>query len=369
MPHQQRVIDKNPRKAILAFEMRVGKTLPACFWIDHPCRAGNTFIITPKQNVKDWERMKTRARILTKEQFKKTEIINPTALVVDEAQAFASGLFTKQRSQMSTALYELVKKYPNMDILLLTATPIRQDPWSLHTLLCFIGVYYPFKEWRKEFFSLTKLPFLLFPAWLPNNDWRIKIRKYLEKHCDIVSLKDIVPYLPPAETIIVKVKTPKYVRPVDQVVTWADEHRHEQSEKIKEILALGYRKLIVVCHYTSQIDEYEKELSKEKPVFILDGRTKDADAVKKTAQQADDCYFIVQASMGFAFDGYMFGAIVFASMSHSCLAHTQMTGRLRHFEHLHPVFYYYLIGGRWDQRIYDCIDRGKDFNPFLYMNK
>ena len=123
-PHQQRLISQNPRKAILAWEMRTGKSLPASVWVDMTCRAGNTFIITPKQNIKDWEKLKTQARILTKEQFKKTDIINPTAVVVDEAHYFASGLFTKQRSQLSTALYELVRKYPEMDILLLTATPV-----------------------------------------------------------------------------------------------------------------------------------------------------------------------------------------------------------------------------------------------------
>ena len=141
------------------------------------------------------------------------------------------------------------------------------------------------------------------------------------------------------------------------------EHRHEQQHKAPEILRLGYRKVLVVAHYTEQIDELVKELGKDRPVFVLDGRTKDAAAVKQAAQEADDCYFIVQASMGFGFDGWMFSAIVFASMSHACVAHTQMLGRMRHLDHLKVVPAYYLLGGRWDKRIYDTIQRGKDFNP------
>ena len=70
--------------------------------------------------------------------------------------------------------------------------------------------------------------------------------------------------------------------------------------------------------------------------------------------------------MGFGFDGWMFGAIVFASMSHSCLNHTQMLGRMRHQEHLRMVPAYYLMGGRWDKRIYNTIIKGKDFNPHEY---
>ena len=116
-------------------------------------------------------------------------------------------------------------------------------------------------------------------------------------------------------------------------------------------------------HYTAQIDELKDKLSKEKPVFVLDGRTKDADLIKRQAQEADDCYFICQASMGFGFDGWMFEALVFASMSHSCTHHTQMTGRLRHLEHLKVIPIYYIVGGRWDRRILKTIEKGKDFNP------
>lgn len=370
-PYQQKFIDENPRKAILAWEMRVGKSLPAAIWIDNKCRAGNTFIITPKQNLKDWKKMGTKATVLTKEEFKKAadNISRPTAIVVDEAHYFASGLFVKGRSQLSTALYHLIQANPECDVLLLTATPIRQNAWSLHTLLCFIGKYYDWKEWRSKFFKLQKLPFLRFPAWMPRSDWRTEIRAVLEKNCNILSLKDVVPYLPPAKSIIVKMKPTKYQKPKDEVVTWMHEHLHEQKGKVNEILKLGYKKLIVVAHYTNQIDTLAEELRKEKPVFILDGRTKDADATKREAQEAEECYFIVQSSMGFAFDGHMFGAIVFASMSHSVVNHTQMTGRLRNVEHLHPVFYYYLINGRWDKRIYDTILKGQDFNPAFYTNK
>jgi superfamily II DNA or RNA helicase len=371
-PYQAQFVDDNPPKAILAWEMRVGKSMPAAIWIDRKEQAGNTFIITPKQNKKDWERMGTKAKVLTKEEFKKTEIVNPTAIVIDELHYFASALFIRRgkgRSQLSNTLYELVKKYPECHVLGLTATPIRQDAWSLHTLLCYIGVYYDWKVWQKEFFNLEFRPYLQHPAYFPKPDWRINIRPYLEKHCNIISMRDVVDDLPPLTPVFIKVEHKPYKKPIDVVVTWTNEHLYEQTGKVGEILKLGYRKLMVVAHYTAQIDELAEELIKEKPVFVLDGRTKDADKLKRDAQEADDCYFIVQSSMGFAFDGWMFGAIVFASMSHSCLNHTQMSGRLRHTEHLKPYNLYYLIGGRWDQRIYDTIEAGKDFNPHVYLNE
>lgn len=380
-PHQQKFVDANPRKAILNWEMRTGKTLPAALWIDHPCRAGNTFIITPKQNIKDWQRMNTKATIMTKEQFKKQakDIMWPTALVVDEAHYFASKLFVKGRSALAETMYNFIKANPNMDVLLLTATPVRQDPWSLHTLLCYIDQYYDWKKWQAYFFEKKAMRFLARPvwmkvhqtpmAWFPRDNWRINIRKYLEKHTNIVSLADVVEYLPPPGIRIIKVDTPAYVPSEDDVVSWMHEHQWEQQNKVSEILKLGYKKVIVVCRYTAQIDAFADQLKDDKPVFILDGRTKDPDAVKKAAQDAEECYFIVQAAMGFGWDGWMFGAIIFASMSHSCLDHTQMVGRPRHLKHISPFELIYLIGGRWDQRIYDTIKQGEDFNAHKYMHK
>jgi len=371
LPHQQKFLDTNPNKAILNWEMRTGKTLPASIWIDNPCRIGNTYIICLKKNKKDWESFKTKAKVITKEEFKKqvSTIINPTAIVIDEAHYFGSGLFVKGRSQLASDMYGLIKKYPECNMLLLTATPIRQNAWSLHTLLCLIGEYYNWKAWRNEFFELKALPFLRFPTWMPKKDWRINIRKYLEKHTDIVALRDVVDNLPPAETYIEKIETPKYEKPTGEVVTWSHEHQHEQQNKGKWIVELGYKKILVVCYYTEQIDKLKKLLEEYKPVFILDGRTKNQEDVIKQAQESEECYFIVQSSCGESWDGWMFGAMVFASMAHSCYQHTQMLGRQRHPKHLKTTETYYLIGGRWDKRIYDTIEEGKNFNAHIYLHE
>lgn len=200
-----------------------------------------------------------------------------------------------------------------------------------------------------------------FPAWFPKADWREKLKPIRDKHCDIVSLHDIVKDLPQPEERIIKIKNKPVVGE-----RWTDEHKEEQKGKVQEILNLGYKKLIVVCFYTEQIDELAKELAKEKPVYILDGRTKNADGVKTNAQQADECYFIVQASMGFGFNGYMFGAIVFASMMHSIVDYIQMTGRQRHIEHIVTPQFIFLIGGKWDQRILTSIKNNENFNPHKY---
>ena len=140
LPHQERVLKENPNKALLVHEMRTGKSIIGAKWVDNSCRAGNTYIICLKGNKKEWLRYNTKATVLTKEELKKLAptIENPTAIVVDEAHYFGSPLFLRKRSQLAEALYKLCKKYPDMHVLLLTATPIRQDAWSLHSLLCYM---------------------------------------------------------------------------------------------------------------------------------------------------------------------------------------------------------------------------------------
>jgi hypothetical protein len=367
--HQKEFVDRNPDYALLAWEMRVGKQLPACIWSNHPKRNSNPIIVCLKQSRDDWKKDAPHATVYSKEEFKKyyKNIKDPSCLVIDEAHTTASPLFTKARSQLSTAIYTFIRTNPKIHVLLLTATPIRNDPSSLHTLLCYRGVFIPWKEWRDKFYSLEFRPFLRFPAYFPKPTWRTDIRPILEKYSDIVSLRDCVGELPPETVEIIKVKTPKYKAPIGELTKWTDEHQHEQTLKADEIKKLGYRKLIIACHYTAQIDSLANELGKDREVFVLDGRTKNPGEIKRLAQASDECYFIVQASMGMGFDGYMFPALVFASMSHKSVDHTQMKGRLRSLEDLHPVVYYYLIGGKWDQRIYDCIMVNRNFDPHWYL--
>lgn len=367
LPHQQRIIDANPARALLNWEMRVGKTLPASVWVDLPEQTGNTYIVCKKSNKRGWQDMGTKATVLTKEEFKKVagEIVNPTAIVVDECHHFGSALFVKPRSQLATALYTLLKKYPGCHFLGLSATPVRNSPWSFHTLLCYLGVYIPWKDWRREFFELQHLPFMKFPAWMPRSDWRARMDKYVRQYTDIVALSEVVDSLPPATSRVIKIKQKPYKRPMDELVTWHDEHKWEQQGKAKEILELGYKKLIVVCYYTEQIDALAKELARAdgRPVFILDGRTKDQESTVRAAQEADECYLLVQSSCGEGWDGWMFGAMVFASIDWTYVSNVQMHGRQRHPKYLRDIETIYLVGGRYDQKMLTAYNNCENFNP------
>lgn len=367
-PHQERFLTSNPSHAILVWSMRTGKSLPAKLWSEHPDRNSNAVVICLKANKTEWKTNCPNATVLTKEEFKKVwkTINNPSCVVVDEAHNFAAPLFiTKKRSQLVEALYGLIKKYPKMHVLLLTATPLTNDPASIHTLLTYVGHYIPWKEkFQPAFYNLEYKPFLPRPAYFPIKDWRRPANELITKYCDVVSLADCVEFMPPVEDIVITVKGTKREYAEDEEYHWTKDHKHEQIAKLDEIKKLGdgYRKVILVCHYTEQIDYLADKLKHDKPVFVLDGRTKDQGKTIKDAQESPDAYLIVQAKIGMGWDGYMFDCLVFVSMAHRVIDHTQMKGRLTNVDIPKPQVFYYILGGKWDRIIYNSIMAGEDFN-------
>ncbi len=363
-------------KMLLVWEGGTGKTIASIEWL----RAGrddNALVVCPKIIVKKWkETLKdwgVNATVLSKEDFKKSKQKQWSALVIDEADNFASPLFIKGRSQLATALYEQVKAYPDTPIILLTATPIRSTPWNLHTLLCYLDKYIDWKQWRERFFKLENRAFMNTMAWFPRDNWRTEIRKELELHADIVLLRDCIDEVPRINEEVVVLSEKKYIPPEDLETTKliSDQHRFEQHNKAKEVkrIAKNYRKILVVAYFVEQIQALEKELKKERTTFAVYGGTQNKESILKEANEVDDCYLIVQASLCAGFDADTFSCAIFASMSYSVRDFVQMKYRMRRIHNLHPVKYYYLLAGKWDKNIYEAVKRGRDFVPSEYVTK
>lgn len=355
---------------LIVHETGTGKTVCACVWL-RDGRDSDAIVVCPKRVVEKWKDAlnvwETKAFVVSMDQFKKLPILRYSAIVIDEADEFASPLFNKNRSQRSEALYNLVKAHPEVPILLLTATPIRSSPWNLHSLLTFSGHYIDWKQWRDVFFNLERRPYLSRPAYIPKPDWRKRIRPVLEKYADIVLLKDCIDDLPPIEEKIIKVVGDKFpgTKEVQPKAAFVEEHMWEQKNKHETILdiAKGYRKVLVVAYYREQIKILREELSKERVTYTVHGGVENQEAILKEANEVDECFLIVQASLGAGFDADSFSCVVFASMSYAVRDWIQMKGRVRRVHNLHPVVYNYLIAGRCDKAVKHNVDLGKDFSP------
>ncbi len=376
--HQQRFIEQNPDRALLVWETGTGKTVAACEWLKkRPKR--RALVICPKAIVGKWERDlavdKAKADVVAMSQLNKINLGKYGALVLDEAHHFSSPLFGGGRSQRTEIIYEFIRTHPNTQVLLLTATPVRSTPWNIHTLATFIGQYQDWKKFREEFFYFTDL----YGRWHyeKRKDWRTRVRPKVESIADIVLMKDCVDVPTQSEKVIEIPWTQKDESVLDKTYSdvaseWHRRHRAENGKNKFDVLKNlldGYRKAIVVCHYTQQIDDYVGYIGEERAVYVLDGRTKNQDAVIEAAKAADDCIFIVQASMGAGFDAAEFSVVVFASLSFRYIDLVQMKGRVKRINNLHENLFIYLIGGECDKAVYETIQKGRDFDVHQEIKK
>ncbi len=305
-----------------------------------------------------------RARVITRDNAKIVDISEYNAIVIDEAQDFSSPLFSKARSARATKIYNHIKQNPDTHILLLTATPVRSTPWNIHTLACYLGIYWDVKKFRDKFEYMTdrfgRMHYEL------KDDWRPMVRPLVEEIADIVLMRDCID-VPIQHEQVMRLEAPKmpvaehYESPAEE---WYAHHRNEQTAKLVPLQKVlnGYRKAIVVAQYTEQIANLKKELEGDRQVFVLQGVTKNPDEVIEAAKAADDCVFIVQAQMGAGFDASEFSVVVFVSMSFRYVDYVQMKGRVKRINNLHENLFIHMLAGKCDEAVYDAIMKGHDFD-------
>lgn len=365
-------------RVLLCAEAGTGKTIAGICWMKLRSKV-KTLVIAPRSTVKKWreelDKWGVKADVISTDYIKKTDLRNYGALVVDECQNFCSALFDKTRSYRSTILYNHIRQHPNVHVFLASATPIRSKPENLHTLLCYLGVYWDRKKFRDEFLHLTNKFGRI--HYEPNSDWRKKIRPYLEKHAHIVLMSDCVD-VPVHEYKVINIKWTKkqenelkkqqYEEPAKE---WHTRHRLEQGDnKWKEVQKIldGNRKVVLVCFYLDQIEDYRKRIGDNRQVFVLTGSTKDQGQVVTDANESGDCVLLIQAGLGQGFDLDKFSVQIFASMSFAFVHLIQMEARINRIHNLHPNQYIYLLGGKNDESVYKQLKKGFDFHPPAYYN-
>lgn len=369
-PHQQAFIDRNPNQCLLFWACRSGKSLPAKIWAEHPSRSEAIVVVCPKKLKADWQTHLPQAQVFTKEEIKKVPTPHATALILEEVHTLASPLFiARQRSQMAEAVYNILMKNEGAHVLLLSGTPITNNPASLHTVLTYLGKDIEWKKFREYFYTFETRPYLPRATWFPKKDWRKKAYATLEKYSggivDIVSLQEAAPYLP---EIIEDIETLPEPPPDPEAETWQAEHRNEQRNKTQWLVDCGYRKAIICAHYREQIEAIDKALSNHRNTYVVYGGVKDQAERIKAWQEDPDGFLIISASIAEGIDGYTADVLIFASMSYTYTHFVQMRERLTTLEKdkMKPRHIIYLQAGEWDKRIFKSLQSGKDFDPTQY---
>jgi hypothetical protein len=369
---------QNKDRVLLCAEAGCGKTITAICWLKLRPQA-KALVIAPvgiqlkwKNDLKEWG---AEADVVSTDTIKKMDLNNYGAIIADECQNINSALFDKTRSQRATVFYNYVRSHPNAMIFLSSATPIRSKPENLHTLACYLNIYWKIQDFREEFTHLTDLYGRLHRE--ANKDWRIKIRPKLEQVAHIVNMRDCVD-VPVHEHLVKEIKWNKtnenklkeqYLEPAKE---WHTRHRLEQSkEKWEEVQKIidGNRKVVLVCYYLDQIADYVKRIGDDRQVFVVTGATKNQGQVVKDANESKDCILIIQSSLGAGFDLDSFSVMVFCSLGFAFVSLVQMQARINRIHNLHKNQYIYLLGGKCDRGVKEQLDLGLDFHPPAYYNK
>jgi superfamily II DNA or RNA helicase len=367
--HQEDFLATNPNKAILAWQVGVGKSYCIRKWIE--LRPEIKFLVVVPKKIKgktiiDLEGLNVVVK--TKEEVKKYS--EPcSGFIFDEALHLLSPLFTRQRSKLTEHCYDYIKKYNIQHVLLASATILGSSPHSIHTAIAFLNKGIGWKDYQKQTYSLVSRPYSSFPIWEKAKNWRLFSLKYaIENDVYFAKMSDVID-IPEQTNSVVKLKTlpvKDFLDCENQAQEWHKKARQESNDGTKTKWILNYitdkTKVLISCRYTSSIEMLEKEISKERFCLTLTGATKNAEEVVRIANENPDCVLICQSDVSEGWEVPHFSELIFFNLSFKHSSFIQTSGRVLRISHMHSVHTTHLIGGKLDNEVYKSIaEANKDF--------
>lgn len=390
-PHQQKVLDDNPPRHLLAHSTGTGKTITAIALAEKNCKS--CLIIVPKDAKERWDKEVFKHgnicqyTVITKETFKKKvkDLPSYDGVIVDEGHYFAS-----MTSQLSKALYWYMKKHSVTYRWFATATPYLSTPMNIYTIARHLGFEWNYMRFQEEFFSKVKMGGRIIPVIKKNIEPKLAL--YIGQIASTVDMKEVVDVPEQSfETIylarskeqdlaIAKLEEPVFITrwtKTHQIENGFKYSKYDPTEKYecgKTELILSYakknKKLAVFCRYNYQIEGLQKELEAQgHAVFILNGNTKDRHSTVEAIESADECVALIQSSCSAGYELPSIATIVFASLSFSYVDYKQAIGRFLRINKLKENKYIHLVTKGVDEDVYNCIMKKEDFTISIYENK
>lgn len=390
--HQQALVDLFPKRHLLAWQVRTGKTLTAIHLAN---KAGvSTLVIVPKKLKDQWKReLQTHAtfkgHILSKEEFKRDfkDIPKYDCLIVDEAHHF-SGM----KSQVSKALEKYIKIHKPTYVYLLTGTPYRSSPWNIYRLATILGHKWDFLDFRQRFFQERYLGRGV--VFIARKDCQQDMAMLVSKIGSVVRLQDCTdmpPDLPPVvEDIEMTEEQHELVKAIKQTETdilarftkyhqaasgviggneFKDSYtiKTNKDARIVELINDNER-VLVFARYNAQLAHIARLLKEYGiPHVVINGQTQD---IEKARQDVRDLKYgagLIQISgaEGYDFSGY--NVAVYASLSYSLLDFEQSQGRIKHMNKGTPNVYIILnCKDSADGPVWESIGNKQSFSEAIF---
>jgi late competence protein required for DNA uptake (superfamily II DNA/RNA helicase) len=131
-------------------------------------------------------------------------------------------------------------------------------------------------------------------------------------------------------------------------------------------------KIVIVARYNLQLEKYFVLLKDKfplRPIYIINGQTKDRADIVKKINSDQQCIVLSQASLGEGYSLETIDTMVFASLTFGYVNYFQMTQRIKNMKKKTPVTYIHLISrgtGSVDRAVKRAIEKGEDFNTAIY---
>jgi len=423
--HQKTFLNKNPEKVLLCWDTGTGKTRAA---IEYAYKNGGyVLIIVPKSVLHKWARevvmwgdgkgeieiitdrdmmglsMGTYFHITTKEKFRShSNCCNlATTVIVDEAHYFSS-----MTSQMSKTLDKFIRTNEIPRILLLTATPYMSTPWNIYTLGGLLGWKWSYPKFRDKFFEESYIGSKIVGVrkvgkkiYKPKFGIEKEMARLVDRIGDIVDIQDaadIPEQTFEVMTVKLNAKQRKAMIELDEdnpAVRFTKFHQIEngtlkgnayvedrliKNEKLDIIktYAEGTKKIAIICRYNLQVEQLRQVLSSIKSdVYVINGATKDKDAIVQAVEGSRDCAVVINASCSEGYELPSINTAIFASLSFSYKDYKQMLGRFLRLNKLSKNFFLHLITqyGENDMRkesvdeaVYQAVKNKQNFDIAIY---
>ena len=291
--HQQKLVDQNPSRHLIAFGTGCGKTLTVIALVQK--NGVKPLIICPKGIKTQWQKqVPSDWLVVTKEELRRdwNKLPRRVAIIVDESHAFAN-----LKSQMSKALIAYCRKHQVQYRWLLTATPVTRDANSIYALATHLGYQWNWYKFHHTFFSDVRMGARLVPV--AKSGLEKKLIQTIKSIGTVAKLEDLIDLPPQTFEVEYFDQTPEQERAIkeltetDYIARFTRTHtvengfyyanEYELANKVYPCaktnrvveLCTDNDKIIIVCRYNAQIEYYKEVLkSLKKPIFIINGQTK-----------------------------------------------------------------------------------------------
>lgn len=424
-PHQQLIVDLDPKQFLLGWGGGSGKTATAL----HLAR-GKTLVICPKQQRDDrtWFRDKELFKldidltVISKDdlRIRGHTLEKYDTVIADECHTLfgvttdtriLKGVRYPKTSQTFQAFYDYLTKYKPERLYLVSGTPADKPmkTFAIGVLMGRWGMNRYF-EFRDKYYFCKRIGYR--EMWIPrkSEELELKLASLIKSFGVTGQLEDWYKVPPQIhETIYVNLTTDQTQALSELVRTEADPmvvrtkqraiengvsydyetihlnekesrfkkvSKHYSNEKIQAIKRIVKErgKTIIFACYTAQIEAIEKALKEEGHlVLTLTGATKSEDrkTIMQTAETAPHCVVIAQSSISAGWEVKSCRTMIFASLSYRAVDLKQSVWRILRLSNLSECynhFYFIIVKGGMDESCYKCVKNGYDFIEKVLAN-